>query len=74
MKKDIHPKMKEVTLVLRNGQKIKIKTAKLDTPGTMYTDVDPSNHPAWVGGDKVNERDANYKKFKDKYGDFDKFE
>lgn len=69
MKKDIHPKMNELEVVLVSGEKIKVKTT-YDKEKTMKLDVDPSTHPAWTGKRNTGLNSGQVDKFKKKFGGF----
>ena len=70
-KKDIHPDMHTVTVVLNDGPKMNVMTTYGKEGDTMKLDVDPTNHPAWKSeqGTFLNTNNDSVSKFKKKYGD-----
>lgn len=70
MRKDIHPEYKEITITSTDGTTFKTRStyAKSDK---MTLDIDPLNHPAWTGKQKMIQG-GRMSKFKDRYAGFDK--
>jgi large subunit ribosomal protein L31 len=66
MKKDIHPKYKELKIIMNNGNQFNTSSTY---PGeSILLDVDYREHPAWKGGvatvnTKANQVAAFNKKF-----------
>ena len=70
MKQDIHPEYKEITVIATDGSKF--KTRSTYTKGEeLRLDIDPLNHPAWTGKQKMIDG-GRMSKFKDRYAGFDK--
>ena len=71
MKKDIHPDYHDITVLMTNGTKFKTKSTWGKLGDTMTLDIDPSTHPAWVGGVAfLNENVSKVAEFKKKFGAF----
>ncbi len=72
MKKDIHPKYNEITVVLSDG-KTSFKTRSTYGADTLQLDIDTANHPAWNQGkaNMINEKAGKVASFNDKFGGFD---
>ncbi len=69
MKKDIHPKYNELTLVFTNGSSIKTRST-LDV-GTLKLDIDPYVHSAWTGTSaRVNENVGSVASFNKRFAGF----
>lgn len=67
MQKDIHPDYHEVTVVMTNGEKFKTRSTYSGDKITL--DVDPTTHPAWIGGTRfVDENVDKIAKFKERFG------
>lgn len=68
MKKDIHPKYHEITVVMTDGSEFKTKTTWGKPGDTMRLDIDPKCHPAWTGsGHKLLDSGGQLSKFKNRY-------
>lgn len=67
MKKDIHPKYKELKIIMANGEEF---TTSSTYPGeSVLLDVDFREHPAWKGGVAlVNARANQVADFNKKFG------
>ena len=71
MKKDIHPDYHEITVVMTDGSKYKTRSTMGKAGDTLKLDIDPSSHPAWVGGGvKILDRDGRVGKFNKKFEGF----
>ncbi len=67
MKKDIHPKYKEVEIVMANGDKF--VTSSTYHGASILLDVDFREHPAWKGGvATVNTKANQVAEFNKKFG------
>ncbi len=71
MKKDIHPEMQELRIVMTNGDVINVKST-YNKASEMRLDVDPFNHPAWTGKRTTNDRGGQTDKFKSRFAKFTK--
>lgn len=69
-KKDIHPELHSVSVVLNDGTKFDVMTTYGKDGDTMKLDIDPTNHPAWRSeqGTFVNANNDSIAKFKKKFG------
>ena len=70
-RKNIHPEMHEVSIVLADGTNFTVKTTHGKEGDVIKLDVDPTNHPAWRSeqGTFLNANNDRVSKFKKKYGD-----
>ena len=50
MKADIHPDYHEITILLTDGSSYKTRSTWGKAGDVLRLDIDPSGHPAWVGG------------------------
>ena len=70
MKKNIHPEYKKITIISTDGTKFKTRSTYAKS-NEMRLDIDPLNHPAWTGKQKMIQG-GRMSKFKDRYAGFDK--
>lgn len=70
MRKDIHPEYNEITITATDGSTYKTRST-YSKSSEMRLDIDPLNHPAWTGKQKMIEG-GRMSKFKDRYSGFDK--
>ncbi len=71
MKKYIHPKLNLITVKMTNGETFQVKTTWGKQDGDLMSlDIDPSSHPAWVGGQQAIAKGGKIDKFKERYGSF----
>lgn len=70
-KKDIHPEMHDLNVVLADGTKFVVQSTHGKEGDTMRLDVDPTNHPAWRTDQNtfLNANNDRVSKFNKKYGD-----
>jgi large subunit ribosomal protein L31 len=67
MKKDIHPKYKELKIVMANGETF--VTSSTYEGDSVLLDVDFREHPAWKGGIAlINTRSNQVADFNKKFG------
>lgn len=70
MKEGIHPEYHEISIVMTDGVKYTTRSCWGKPGDTMNLDIDPKNHPAWLGGvQKVIEK-AQLSKFEKRFGTF----
>ena len=50
MKSDIHPDYHEITVVMTDGTEFKTRSTYGKAGDTLRLDIDPTTHPAWIGG------------------------
>jgi large subunit ribosomal protein L31 len=68
MKKGIHPDYHEITVEMVDGTKFKTRSTYGKKGDVLKLDIDPSTHPAWVGGTKfINENVSKVAEFKRKF-------
>ena len=71
MKKEIHPKYHSITVQLTDGSSFKTRSTYGKEGDTLKLDIDPSSHPAWIGGGvKILDRDGRVGKFNKKFEGF----
>jgi large subunit ribosomal protein L31 len=70
MKAEIHPDYHNITVVMTDGTKYQTRSCYGKEGDTINLDVDPLNHPAWLGGTgKVVEK-GQLSKFEKRFGGF----
>ncbi len=70
MKKDIHPRYHEITVVMTDGSEFKTRTT-MGKPGeTVRLDIDPLSHPAWTGVQKLMDTGGQLSKFNKRFAGF----
>ncbi len=67
MKKDIHPKYHEITVVMTDGSSFKTRSTWGKPGGTLKLDIDPKSHPAWTGVHRLMDTGGQLAKFKNRY-------
>lgn len=68
MKKDIHPDYKEITVVLNDGTEFKTRSTMDAKGGVFKPEIDSTNHPFYIGSQKMIMNDGRVEKFKRRYG------
>ena len=68
MKKDIHPPYHEITLIMTDGEKRKIRSTYGKQGDTLQLDTDNKSHHAWTGHQKSFDKGDTIDRFKDRYG------
>ena len=68
MRKDIHPDYHMIDVKMTNGTVVQMKSTWGAEGDQLALEIDPSNHPAWVGGGvKLLDTGGRVSKFKNKY-------
>ncbi len=67
MKKDIHPKYHEITVVMTDGSSFKTRSTYGKPGATLKLDIDPKSHPAWTGVHRLMDTGGQLAKFKNRY-------
>ena len=71
MKKDIHPDYHKITVEMTDGTTFETRSTWGKEGDTLKLDIDPSSHPAWIGGGhKLVDRDGRVGKFNKKFEGF----
>tara|TARA_B100000282_G_scaffold291534_1_gene263924 strand:+ start:737 stop:1078 length:342 start_codon:yes stop_codon:yes gene_type:complete len=71
MKKDIHPDYHNIIVEMTDGTTFETRSTWGNEGDTLKLDIDPSSHPAWVGGGvKILDRDGRVGKFNKKFEGF----
>ncbi len=65
MRKDIHPEYKEITVTATDGSTFKTRST-YSKSSELRLDIDPLNHPAWTGKQKMIQG-GRMSKFKERY-------
>ena len=68
MKKDIHPDYHEITLVMTDGSKRTTKSTWGKPGDEMRLSIDPLNHPAWTGQQRVLGAEGQVARFNKRFG------
>ena len=68
MKKDLHPEYHLIDVKMTNGDIVQMKSTWGKKGDTLALEVDPSVHPAWIGGGtRLLDAGGRVSKFKKKY-------
>ena len=71
MKKDTHPDYHKIIVEMTDGTTFETRSTWGNEGDTLKLDIDPSSHPAWVGGGvKILDRDGRVGKFNKKFEGF----
>ena len=71
MKKDTHPDYHKITVEMTDGTTFETRSTWGKEGDTLKLDIDPSTHPAWIGGGvKILDRDGRVGKFNKKFEGF----
>ena len=68
MKKDIHPDYHDITLVLTDGSERKTRSTWGKSGDKMKLNIDPLNHPAWTGQQRVLGSEGQVARFSKRFG------
>ena len=67
MKKDVHPKYHEITVVMTDGSSFQTRSTWGKPGSTMKLDIDPKSHPAWTGVHRLMDTGGQLAKFKNRF-------
>lgn len=67
MKKGIHPKYHEITVVLTNGESFKTRSTYGKPGDSIKLDVDPTIHPAWTGVHRALDSGGKLSRFQQRF-------
>ena len=71
MKKDTHPDYHKITVEMTDGTTFETRSTWGNEGDTLKLDIDPTSHPAWIGGGvKILDRDGRVGKFNKKFEGF----
>lgn len=71
MKKDIHPDYHQITVVMTDGTTYQTRSTWGKEGDTLTLDVDPTSHPAWIGGGhRLVDTGGQVAKFNKRFQDF----
>lgn len=68
MKKGIHPEYKEVTVVMNDGTEFKTRSTIESKDGVYKPEIDSTNHPFYIGKQKMISSDGRVNRFNRRYG------
>lgn len=71
MKKNLHPKLHTVNVVLTDGTTFETQTSWGKPGDTMRLDIDPISHPAWTGVHKLLDSGGQVSKFNSRFKGID---
>ncbi len=67
MKKDIHPKYHEITVLMTDGTEFKTRSTYGKPGDQLRLDIDPKTHPAWTGTHRLVDTGGRVAKFNKRY-------
>lgn len=67
MKKGIHPKYHEITVVMTDGSEFKTRSTYGEPGATLRLDIDPKSHPAWTGQHRLVDSGGQVAKFNKRF-------
>jgi large subunit ribosomal protein L31 len=67
MKKDIHPKYHEITVIMTDGSEFKTRSTYGKEGDTLRLDIDPKSHPAWTGVHRLVDSGGQLAKFNKRF-------
>lgn len=70
MKKDIHPKYHEITVVMTDGTSYKTRSTWGQPGDTLKLDIDSKSHPAWTGVHRLVDSGGQLAKFNKRFENF----
>ena len=68
MKKDIHPKYHNITIIMTDGSSFTTRSTYGKEGATIQLDVDITTHPAWNSGKATLKKTGAMDKFAAKFG------
>jgi large subunit ribosomal protein L31 len=69
MKADTHPDYHTIKVVMLDGTEYETRSTWGAKGDVMTLDIDPTSHPAWIGGNaNLIDRDGRVSRFKKKFG------
>jgi large subunit ribosomal protein L31 len=67
MKKDIHPKYHEITVIMTDGSEFKTRSTYGKPGESLRLDIDPKSHPAWTGVHRLVDSGGQLAKFNKRF-------
>ncbi len=67
MKKDIHPKYHEITVIMTDGTEFKTRSTYGKPGESLRLDIDPKSHPAWTGVHRLVDSGGQLAKFNKRF-------
>jgi len=67
MKKDIHPKYHDITVVMTDGTSFATRSTWGKPGATLKLDIDAKSHPAWTGVHRLMDTGGQLAKFKNRF-------
>ena len=72
MRQNIHPDYHEITVVMTDGTEFKTRSTYGQSGDVLRLDIDPTTHPAWIGGNtRLLDTGGRVSKFKKRFANFD---
>lgn len=68
MKKGIHPEYNEITVVLNDGTEVTTRSTMKTKDGVYRPEIDSTNHPFYIGKQKMISSDGRVNRFNRRYG------
>ena len=68
MRKDIHPDYHDITLTMTDGSERKTRSTWGKAGDNLRLNVDPLNHPAWTGQQRVLDSEGQVARFNKRFG------
>lgn len=70
MKKDIHPEVHEINVVMTDGTTYRTRSTWGKAGDTLKLDIDSKSHPAWTGVHRLIDSGGQLAKFNKRFQDF----
>ncbi len=67
MKKDIHPKYHEISVVMTDGTEFKTRSTYGEPGAVLHLDIDPKTNPAWTGVHRLVDTGGQLAKFNKRF-------
>jgi len=67
MKKDIHPKYHEITVIMTDGSEFTTRSTYGKPGESLRLDIDPKSHPAWTGVHRLVDSGGQLAKFNKRF-------
>ncbi len=65
---DFHPNYHQIKVVMTDGTEFTTYSTYGEEGASLQLDIDPSSHPAWIGGEhRLSDRGGRLSRFKKKF-------
>lgn len=68
MKEGIHPQYNEIKVIMNDGTEFTTRSTMKTKDGVFRPDIDSSNHPFYIGSERMIVSDGRVDKFNKRYG------